>query len=577
MDEDIKQNDYVFTKKAHCIDCYRCLKSCPVKAIKVKHGQAYIMKDRCIDCNICKMNCAQNAISYISNKEKFYEYLQSKKRLVASVAPSYSSICADWERARFPSALRQLGFNFASGSSVGASVVANQMAKIVKDNPNKSYITSACPTVVNYIEKYRPDLIENIIPVVSPYIAHAKWLRHKLGNDIVIVHIDSCLPKKIEIMRDEFKGIVDLVLSFAELRELFDENNISLKMCEESSYDEIPFGNGRLYQFVGGLANMMDGYINTLETNILVISGFQDIKHSLDFVKNNKGILVDSLFCYKGCINGPGIHTDTNIFEKRKEIIDYIKSRKHKTIDKDPLEGVIDVNRTFNYNNKVAKPTITEKQINTILTKTKNNSTDNRPNCFSCGYPTCVEHATAVLEGMAEVEMCTPYMRRMAESKAAKIIESSPNGVVTLSSDLKIISMNKKFRELFWTTDTHIGKPISTIMDPEPFYEINNTNLTTLEKTVVHDKYNIICYELIYRIAEDDSFAAIFMDITKNINEENSLDELRMNIILQANELLKHQMNMAANIAKSLGENTAQSEVLLENLIKFTQSEKFSI
>jgi uncharacterized Fe-S cluster-containing protein len=379
----------------------------------------------------------------------------------------------------------------------------------------------------------------------------------------------------MEIMRDEFNGIVDLVLSFAELREIFDENNISLKMCEESGYDEVPFGNGRLYQFVGGLAAMIGGYANMLETNILAISGFQDIKHSLDFVKTHKGVLVEPLFCYKGCINGPGMHIPTNIFEKRKEIIDYIKSRRHKTIDKDPLEGVIDVSRTFNFNNKVVKPTITEQQINSILEKTGTKSTDNRPNCFSCGYSTCNEYAIAVLEGMAEIEMCTPYMRRIAESKAAKIIESSPNGVATLSSDLKIISMNKKFRELFWTTDTYIGKPISTIMDPEPFYEISNSNLPALEKTITHEKYNIICYELIYRLPEDDTFAAIFIDITKNVNDENSLDELRTNIILQAKELLKHQMNMAVNIAKSLGENTAQSEILLENLIKFTQSDKF--
>jgi uncharacterized Fe-S cluster-containing protein len=316
---------------------------------------------------------------------------------------------------------------------------------------------------------------------------------------------------------------------------------------------------------------------NILDTNILAISGFQDIKHSLNFVKSHKGVLVEPLFCYKGCINGPGIHIESNVFEKRKEIIDYIKSRRDKTIDKDPLEGIIDVNRTFNYNNKIVKPVITEKQINTILAKTQNTSIDNRPNCFSCGYSTCIEYATAVLEEMAEIEMCTPYMRRMAESKAAKIIESSPNGIVTLSNDLNIISMNKKFRELFWTTDTYIGKPISTIMDPEPFYEINNSNLTTLEKTISHDKYNIVCYQFIYRIYEDDTFAAIFIDITKNINKENSLYELRTNIILQAKELLKHQMNMAANIAKSLGENTAQSEILLGNLIEFTQSDKFNV
>jgi iron only hydrogenase large subunit-like protein/uncharacterized Fe-S cluster-containing protein len=576
MDGNIKQNEYVFTKEAHCIDCYRCLKSCPVKAIKVKQGQAYIMKDRCIDCNICQMNCAQDAISYINHKKQFYDLLKSGRKMIASIAPSYSSICADWERARFPSALRQLGFNFASGASVGASVVVKEMLNIVKSNPNKSYITSTCPTVVNYIEKYRPDLIENLVPVVSPYIAHAKWLRYKLGNNIVVIHFDSCLSKKMEINRTEFNGIVDLVLSFAELRELFDENNISLKMCEESSYDEIPFENARLYQFVGGLSAMYDEYTDMLATNILAISGYQDIKNSLDFVKTQKGVLVEPLFCYKGCINGPGIHVKNNVFDRRKEIIDYIKSRRSKTSEKDLLDGVIDVVRIFDYNRQINKPTITDQQIFQTLSKTGSSNPKYRPNCFSCGYPTCKEHSIAVLEEMAEIDMCTPYMRRIAESKAAKIIESSPNGVVTLNNNFEIMSMNKQFRKLFWTTDTSIGKSISTIMDPELFYELNNNNLPILEKTITYKKYNIVCYQLIYKLDDDDSFVGLFLDITKNVNDKSTLDELRKNTILQAQELLKHQMNMAASIAKSLGENTAQSEILLKNLIKFTQSDKFS-
>jgi iron only hydrogenase large subunit-like protein len=174
MDTSIIQNEYVYTQKANCVDCYRCLKSCPVKAIKVKKGQAYILGERCIDCNICAQNCAQKAISYKNDKSKFYDLLKTGRKMVVSVAPSYASICADWERARFPSALRKLGFSFASGASVGANIVVVEMMKIIKANPDKSFITSICPSVVNYVEMYHSDLIDKLIPIVSPYIAHAK-------------------------------------------------------------------------------------------------------------------------------------------------------------------------------------------------------------------------------------------------------------------------------------------------------------------------------------------------------------------------------------------------------------------
>jgi iron only hydrogenase large subunit-like protein len=254
MIDSIKQCEYVFTKSANCQDCYRCLKACPVKAIKIKNGQAYIIDERCINCNICAQNCAQNAIYYKNDTEIFYELLKSNRKKIASVAPSYASICALWERMRFPSALRRLGFDVVYGTSMAANIVAKRTLEIVNNNPNKSHITSLCPAVINYIEKYCPDLIDKLIPVASPYLVHARWMKQKFGDDVIVVHFDSCLAKKMEILRPEFAGLVDIVFSFSELKKVFEEQDISLKTCEESKFDGLPpVGNARLYQMVGGL------------------------------------------------------------------------------------------------------------------------------------------------------------------------------------------------------------------------------------------------------------------------------------------------------------------------------------
>ena len=239
MDSSLLQSELVFTREAHCRDCYRCLKSCPVKAIKIENGQAYILEERCIDCNICIQNCAQGAISFKSDKNKVYELLASGKKVVLSVAASYSSICADWERNRFPSALRRLGFSFVSETSVAANIVALKTLEYVAEHQDRSHISSVCPTVVNYVEKYRPDLIKNLIPIASPYIVHARWLRKKLGEDIAVVYVGACVAKKMEIKRECYRGLIDVAISFAELREMFDERNILLKMCAESEFDEI--------------------------------------------------------------------------------------------------------------------------------------------------------------------------------------------------------------------------------------------------------------------------------------------------------------------------------------------------
>ena len=572
MDNSITQCEYVSTKQAKCRDCYRCLKSCPVKAIKIKNGQAYIIEERCINCNICAQNCAQNAIFYKNEKDKFYEIINSGRKTVISVAPAYSSICAKWERERFPSALRRLGFDFVTGASVAANIVAQQTMKIVNDNPDKSYITSLCPTVINYIERYCPDLIDNLIPIASPYLVHARWMKQRFGDDVIVVHADACLPKKMEILRPEFKGLVDLVLSFAELKTLFEENNIELKSCEESDFEDFPVGNARLYQMVGGLSTVAG---IKEETKTLAISGFQDVKNSLDFVKTNSGILVEPLFCYKGCINGPGMHIKSNIFERRKELVEYITTKKYKPVEDDLLKDVaIDITRTFNRENVLQKPTFTIGQIKEILAKTGDPNPEKRPNCFSCGYPTCNDNAIAVLENMAEIEMCIPYMRRFAESKATKIIDSSPYGVVTLNSQYEIISMNQAFKSFFVVSDSAIGKPISHIMDPEPFHKLNTEKLEILDCTVKHEKYGIVCNQVIYKLADDHSYVGMFINITKSIADKSHLDELRKRTLNQAQELLAQQINMATGISKILGENTAYSEALLDNLIKFTQGEQ---
>jgi len=570
MDNSIKQCEYVQTKEAKCQDCYRCLKACPVKAIKIKDGQAYIIEERCINCNICAQNCAQNAIFYKNDKEKFYELMKTNRKKIVSVAPSYASICAKWERTRLPTALRRLGFSAVYGASMAAKIVAQKTMEIKNANPNKSYITSLCPTVINYVEKYLPDLIDSLIPVASPYLIHARWLRQKFGDDCLIIHLDSCIPKKMEILRSEFAGLVDAVMSFAEIKEIFIDEDISLNSCEESEFDGLSAAeNAQFYQLVGGLSTIAGIKEDLLSTEILSISGSQDIKNSLDFIKTNVGVLVEPLFCYKGCINGPGMHIKNNIFERRKEIVDYIKTRKNQTMPTEQLEN-IDVSRTYSRENILTKQKFSPDKIKSILVRTGDPDLTKRPNCFSCGYPTCTEMAVAVLEDMAEIEMCIPYMRRFAESKASKIIESSPYGIVTLNAKYEVTSMNQAFRKFFIATNSAIGKPISHIMDPEPFHKLNTEKLNILDCTVKHDKYEIVCQQVIYKL-DEDNYVGMFVNITKNIADKSHLDELRKRTLEQAQELLAQQINMATGISKILGENSAYSEVLLDNLIKFTQ------
>jgi uncharacterized Fe-S cluster-containing protein len=266
------------------------------------------------------------------------------------------------------------------------------------------------------------------------------------------------------------------------------------------------------------------------------------------------------------------MHIQNNIFDRFVEIIDYINTKESISIENDPLSNV-SVGRTFNLDNKINILEFTEEEIGNVLSKTGNPDPAQRPNCFSCGYPTCRNKAIAVLQDMAELEMCIPYMRRFAESKASYILEASPYGVITLNDKYEVTSMNKAFRKFFIATDSALGKPISHIMDPDPFYQLATNDVEKYECTIKHEKYSIVCYQVIYKLVETNSFVGMFVDVTKNIDNESKLDELRKNTLEQAKELLAQQIQMATGISKILGENTAYSEALLDNLIKFTQGE----
>ena len=45
-----------------CIGCNKCVDICPVNAISIKNGKAFIDQEKCIHCKKCLNICPTNAI-----------------------------------------------------------------------------------------------------------------------------------------------------------------------------------------------------------------------------------------------------------------------------------------------------------------------------------------------------------------------------------------------------------------------------------------------------------------------------------------------------------------------------------
>jgi len=562
----------VFTNKAQCRDCYRCLRQCPVKAIRMINGQASVDPERCIACGTCIKECPQGAKQYRNDLEKAIRLLKESVPVAVSLAPSFAAFFSESERQRLPSALRKLGFAHVSETSIGAYPVA--MASLKNRHADRSSICTACPAAVSFIRKYTPELIGNLLPVASPMLAHAAIIRKKLGNNTKVVFIGPCIAKKQEADSSADIQKIDCALTFGELAEWFERENIKLDRLEESPFDEKPLGQSRFFPLPGGLTRTAEIGSDSLIADIIAVSGYAEFKNILATIdKSRKRLFVEPLFCSQGCINGPGIPENSRLFENRREVIEY--AERHYGVKTQEFEQD-DVVYTSHTPEKPPEDevAITEEAINKILAATGKTSPADELNCGACGYDSCRDKAVAVIRGFAEIDMCIPYMRRLAEQRTDKIIETSPNGIVVLDDKLAIISMNPAFRKMFLCSEAVLGKHISYLIDPELFEKVITGSENLIEKTVKHQRYNLIVHQIIYQLEIEKQLVGIFVNITGSRQSIEELARIRSKTIQQAREMLEHQVKMAQQMAKYLGESTAQGESIIENLLKLTESEE---
>ena len=282
-------------------------------------------------------------------------------------------------------------------------------------------------------------------------------IRQTMGDRVKVVFIGPCVAKKAEAERAEYRGLVDCVLTFAELRRWLEAEDIDLAACEESAFDEKPSGEAQLFPLEGGCVRTMGWSTDILDARVLAISGFDEISDAFAALDETaQPTVVEPLFCDRGCVNGPAIDTDRNNFSRRKRVLDYAKSS-----DKEPAEpGKIDLATTFQRTPVDQEEEVSEEAIRHVLNKTGKAAEENQLNCGACGYSTCREKAIAVIRGLAEPEMCMPYMKRLAEQRVDRIIDTSPNGIVILDERLQILGMNPAFRRYFHCSETLCGRPI---------------------------------------------------------------------------------------------------------------------
>ncbi len=449
----------VSTITDRCKRCYSCIRECPAAAIRVIDGQAKVIEERCISCGHCVKVCSQNAKQIYSEIEATYDLLQTEK-VVAIIAPSFAASFPN-EYSKVPTALRQLGFTHVIETAFGADLIANDYMNVIKAENNKTVISSACPAVVSFIQKYYVNLVPNLAQVVSPMIALGRYLKKDLGEEVKIVFIGPCVAKKHEAQDDDVAGVIDSVLTFSELKQMLNEQNIIVDELEEGEFDGPHAMMGKAYPLAGGLLKTTDVNDDVLEKDIIVVEGKKNVLEIIEEISNNhiNAKFTDILFC-EGCISGPAIDTKLNYYARREKIIDYIEEKVNsvdKRVWKSNLYNArkLNLHRNFIVDNQ-RRPYPTEEKIKEILAETKKFTPKDELNCGACGYPTCREYAVAIAKDIAEKEMCLPYV--LDELKSAY------DNLSNTEEQLRVAEKLASIGQLAAGVAHEINNPLGTIL-----------------------------------------------------------------------------------------------------------------
>lgn len=552
-------------KKSNCKNCYKCIRHCPVKAIRFSGNQAHIIGNECILCGQCFVVCPQDAKQIVDETEKVKVLLHSGDPVIVSLAPSF---VANYEGVGINSmrrALKKLGFYDVEETAIGATIVKTEYERMLKEDERDVIISSCCHSINLLIQKHFPQALEYLADVVSPMQAHCKDIKSRYAN-AKTVFIGPCVAKKDEA--EHYEGIVDAVLTFEELTEWFKAEKIEL----EQELDNDVCSRARFFPTTGGILKTMaqdiPGY------TYLALDGVDNCIAALKDIIGGKvhNCFVEMSACVGSCVGGPVMEK----YHRSSAVKDYIAISKYAG-EKDfevSQPKAVELKKSFSYIEQRA-PLPSDMEIMNILRQMGKFKPSQELNCGSCGYNTCREKAIAIIQGKAEISMCLPFLKDKAESFSDTIVNNSPNGLIVLNESLEVQQINTAARKLLniRTANDILGDQVVRILDPKVFMDVLRTKRNVCDERVYLAEYKRFVEQSVVYDQDSHLLIAIMRDITDEQNEREKKESISRQTIEVADKVVDKQMRIVQEIASLLGETAAETKIALAKLKESIQDE----
>lgn len=550
-------------KKVRCKNCHKCIRSCPVNSIMYREDQAQIMPEQCILCGHCLNTCPQNAKTVLSDIFKIRGYIKNHLTTVVSIAPSFSGLLR--RRELTAAVLKKLGFTYVHETAEGAALVSAEYSRLLELGTMDNIITTCCPTVNMLLEKYFPDLLPMMAPVVSPMIAHAKLLRQKYGPDAKIIFVGPCISKKEEARDPRHAGLVDAVLTFEELIGWVQEEGLDLGSLSPESFDNESPKSAKLYPVTSGIVSTVVAQKGFFGYKPLCVDDIENCKELFEDLRKGTvhGCFIEVNSCPGGCINGPVSGRSSNRFSAQLAVEEYAGKERNDFPDVSK-SGSLSM-QFVDASHQETMPT--EEELRQILRSIGKETKEDELNCGACGYSTCREKAVSIFQGKSEPTMCLPYMKELAQSLSNSILKVTPNVIFVVDEDLRIREFNHQAERVFGISRKEaLETYLYELIDTADYEHIIKNRSAFLDRIVTYDNLGITFSANILYMPEQRMVLGILKDVTREEKAKASHHALKMDTISMAQRVIDKQMTVAQEIAGLLGETTAETKVTLSKL-----------
>lgn len=549
--------DCLTLKKSNCKNCYKCIRHCPVKAIRFSGNQAHIIGNECILCGHCFVVCPQNAKEIASEVEKVKVLIHSGEPVYVSLAPSFVANYEGVGIGAMREALQKLGFADVEETAIGATMVKNEYERMIEKENRDIIISSCCHSINLLIQKYFPSLLPYLANVLSPMQAHCSDIK-KRHPEAKTVFIGPCVAKKDEAQH--YEGIVDAVLTYEELTEWLSREGIELKKEMDSNRES----RARFFPTTGGILKTMK--LTQPDYDYMAIDGVENCIAALKDIEqgNIHHAFIEMSSCVGSCVGGPVMEKyHPSPVREYLAVANYAGDKDFK-VEQPNQEDIRKYFSEIEIKNKVP----TDAEIAETLRKMGKISKRDELNCGSCGYNTCREKAIAILQGKAEVSMCLPYLQKKAEGFSDRIVNNTPNGIIVLNDAFEVQQINEAAMDIMniRSASDVLGEQVVRIMDPQVFLEVKKTRFNVRNRRVYLAEYKRYVELTVVYDFDNRLYIGIMRDITDEEKQKEKKESISRQTIETADKVVDKQMRIVQEIASLLGETAAETKIALTKL-----------